>query len=90
VWRDAVCTWFFRASGIADAKGRVGHHPDRVETEAMQLDKYVPIEITPPENASGGKAVECRAPALSCTASAPRRMVRPRTKVVPPGNPLQS
>ena len=36
----------------------------------MQLKGYVPIEITPPENASGGKAVECRAPALSCTATA--------------------
>ena len=69
VWRDAVCDWFFRASGIADAKGRVGHHPDRIEAEAMQLEGYVPIEITPPENASGGKAVECRAPALNCTAS---------------------
>jgi alpha-glucuronidase len=69
VWRDAVCDWFFRASGMADAKGRVGHHPDRVEAEAMQLQGYVPIEITPPENASGGKAVECRAPALSCTAT---------------------
>jgi alpha-glucuronidase len=60
VWRDAVCNWFFRESGIADTGGRVGHHPGRVEAEAMQLDGYVPVEITPWENASGGKAVECK------------------------------
>ncbi len=29
VWRDAICNWFFRASGIPDAKGRVGHHAER-------------------------------------------------------------
>ena len=29
VWRDAVSMWFFKASGIADAKGRVGHSPGR-------------------------------------------------------------
>src|SRR5208283_2017907 len=29
VWRDAVCDWFFKTSGIADARGRVGHHPGR-------------------------------------------------------------
>ena len=27
VWRDAVTRWFLRASGIADAKGRVGTYP---------------------------------------------------------------
>jgi alpha-glucuronidase len=25
VWRDTVVNWFFKASGIPDAKGRVGH-----------------------------------------------------------------
>ena len=34
VWRDAICNWFFRTSGIPDAKGRVGNHPDRIEAEA--------------------------------------------------------
>jgi alpha-glucuronidase len=67
VWRDAVCNWFFRTSGIADAKGRVGHHPDRIEAEAMQLNGYVPMVITPSENASGGKGVQC--PARNCSAS---------------------
>ena len=59
VWRDAICNWFFRASGIPDAKGRVGHHPHRIEAEAMQLEGYVPVDIVPWENASGGKGIEC-------------------------------
>jgi alpha-glucuronidase len=69
VWRDAVSNWFYRASGIADAKGRVGHYPDRVEAEAMQLQGYLDVDVTPAENASGGKGVECPAPAQSCTAA---------------------
>lgn len=67
VWRDAVTNWFARESGIADAKGRVGHHPDRIEAEAMQLDGYEPADITPWENASGGKGIQC--PAAHCAAS---------------------
>jgi alpha-glucuronidase len=67
VWRDAVCNWFHRESGIADAKGRVGHHPDRIEAESMQLEGYTPMDITPWENASGGKGVECLT--RSCSAS---------------------
>ncbi len=35
VWRDAVANWFRRASGIADAQGRVGRYPGRTEAEAM-------------------------------------------------------
>jgi alpha-glucuronidase len=69
VWRDAVTNWFNQASGIADAKGRVGHYPDRVEAEAMQLQGYVNMDVAPAENASGGKGVECPAPAQSCTAT---------------------
>lgn len=68
VWRDAICNWFLRASGIPDAKGRAGHHPNRVEAEAMQLQGYVPVEVTPWENSSGGKAIECVQP-QGCTAS---------------------
>jgi alpha-glucuronidase len=68
VWRDAICNWFLRASGISDAKGRVGNHPDRVEAEAMQLRGYTLVDVTPMENASGGKAIECAQP-QSCTAS---------------------
>jgi alpha-glucuronidase len=61
VWRDAVCNWFLAESGIADAKGRIGHHPERIEAETMQLQGFLPIDISPPENASGGKGVECAA-----------------------------
>jgi alpha-glucuronidase len=69
VWRDAVCNWFCRVSGIPDARGRVGHYPDRVEAESMELQGYAPVDVTPPENASGGKAVECAAPNETCVAS---------------------
>jgi alpha-glucuronidase len=59
VWRDAICEYFFRLSGISDAKGRVGHHPNRIEAESMQLSEYTVVPVTPWENASGGKAIEC-------------------------------
>ena len=68
VWRDAICDWFFRASGIADEKGRVGNHPDRVEAEGMQLQGFVPIDVEPWENASGGKAIACEK-ASGCVAT---------------------
>jgi alpha-glucuronidase len=69
VWRDAICTWFLRMSGIPDAKGRAGHFPERTEAESMQLKGYQPIEITPSENASGGKAVQCSPAAQECEAA---------------------
>jgi len=67
VWRDAVSGWFSRTSGIADAQGRVGKYPGRFEAEAMNLEGYAAIDVTPWETASGGKAVECRA--SGCSAS---------------------
>lgn len=69
VWRDAICNWFLRFSGIPDAKGRVGHHPNRIEAESMQLQRYAPVDVEPSENASGGKAVACQPPASECVAS---------------------
>jgi alpha-glucuronidase len=69
VWRDAVNTWFARASHIADAKGRVGHYPGRVEAESMTLTGYTTRDITPFEDASGGKAVACPEGTKSCTAA---------------------
>jgi len=68
VWRDAVVTWFWKASGIPDALGRAGHHPGRIEAESMQLDGYLPRKIQPWEAASGETAVVC--PAAKCTATA--------------------
>jgi alpha-glucuronidase len=67
VWRDAVNDWFHKASGIADAQGRVGNHPGRHEAEAMQLTAYAPVDVTPWEGASGGKGISCTA--ASCTAT---------------------
>jgi alpha-glucuronidase len=67
VWRDAVSSWFLKASGIPDAKGRAGHFPGRFEAEQMRLDGYAVKDVTPWETASGGKAVMCRAAICSVT-----------------------
>jgi alpha-glucuronidase len=67
VWRDAVNTWFLKASNIPDAKGRVGHYPGRTEVEAMTLEGYTMAAVTPAEDASGGNAVSCAA--KTCSAS---------------------
>jgi alpha-glucuronidase len=67
VWRDAVSRWFHRASGIADASGRVGTYPDRIEGESATLTGYVRKTVTPWETASGEGAVDC--PAAPCTAA---------------------
>ena len=69
VWRDAVNNWFLRASGIPDAKGRVGRHPGRFEAESMKLEGYTVRDVTPWEAASGGKAVVCQA--AKCAAILP-------------------
>jgi alpha-glucuronidase len=69
VWRDAICNWFARTSGIPDERGRVGHSPGRIEAEDMELHGYVPFNVTPWEAASGGKAIECPAESTSCTAT---------------------
>jgi len=67
VWRDAVNTWFWHASGIPDAKGRVGNYPGRIEAESMALDGYAIKLVTPWEGASGGKAIECANARCSAT-----------------------
>jgi alpha-glucuronidase len=69
VWRDAVNTWFATASKIPDAQGRVGHYPGRFEAETMSLEGYTVRDITPAEDASGGKAVACPAGTASCAAT---------------------
>lgn len=60
VWRDAVTKWFARMSGIPDEHNRVGNFPNRIEAESMKLDGYTPVDVTPWETASGGKAVACQ------------------------------
>jgi alpha-glucuronidase len=67
VWRDAVNNWFFRESAIADAKGRVGRHPGRIEGESMQLEGYKIVQVAPWEAASGGQAVTCGAAPCAAT-----------------------
>lgn len=62
VWRDSICSWFLKKSGIPDARCRAGQFPDRIEAEAMDLNGYEVFEVTPWEAASGGKAVRCNAP----------------------------
>jgi len=74
VWRDAVVNYFHKMSGIDDAQNRVGHDSNRIEAENMQLDGYIPVEVTPWETASGGKAVACH-DRSSCSVSA--RLDRP-------------
>jgi alpha-glucuronidase len=66
VWRDAIVQYFLKLSGIADEKGRAGHYPLRLEAEDARLTGYKVIDVTPWEDASGGKAVNCAEAA--CTA----------------------
>src|SRR5581483_11733589 len=68
VWRDAICNFFYRESGIPDARGRVGHYPDRTEAESMQLTGYQVINVDPWEDASGEKAFSCPSSEKSCSA----------------------
>jgi alpha-glucuronidase len=67
VWRDSVNGWFRKTSGIADAQGRVGNYPGRVEAESMKLDGYQVADVTPWETASGYKGIQC--PAKECAAT---------------------
>jgi alpha-glucuronidase len=68
VWRDAICNYFLRLSGIPDANGRAGKFPARIEAESMTLNGYVSEDVAPRENASGGKAIQC-ADAKGCWAT---------------------
>ncbi len=69
LWRDAVTGWFLRASGIPDSRHRVGNYPNRVEAEAMKLEGFTVVNITPWEAASGGKATSCAAAPCAATLS---------------------
>jgi alpha-glucuronidase len=58
VWRDSICRWFNRRSGIPDDKGRVGNYPNRLEAEEQELAGYKKTAIKPWEAASGSGAAE--------------------------------
>jgi alpha-glucuronidase len=64
VWRDAIVQYFLKQSGIPDEQGRAGHYPGRLEAEDARLTGYHVINVTPWEDASGGKAVSCQGTAL--------------------------
>ncbi len=69
VWRDAIVQYFLKLSGIPDDRiyenARAGHYPGRLEAEDARLTGYKVIDITPWEDASGGKAVSCSLPKMS-------------------------
>ena len=65
-------TGSFAPPGLRMRKGAWEIIPDRVEAEAMQLQGFVPIDVEPWENASGGKAIECMK-ASGCAATLPLR-----------------
>ncbi len=69
VWRDAIDMWFQSTSGISDAEHRVGHDPNRIEAESMRAVGYTPVNVEPPETASGGRAMQCLDPS-GCTLAA--------------------
>ncbi|MGC2635982.1 MAG: alpha-glucuronidase family glycosyl hydrolase [Acidobacteriaceae bacterium] len=69
VWRDAVTRWFAKVSGVPDALGRVDHYPNRITAAQMQLEGYTPVDVTPWETASDGKAYVCAGREV-CTAAA--------------------
>jgi alpha-glucuronidase len=62
VWRDAIVQYFLKLSGIPDEQGRAGHYPNRLEAEDGRRNRYKVIDITPWEDASGGKATSCDDP----------------------------
>ena len=68
VWRDAINDWFHGVSGISDEKGRVGHHPNRIEAEAMALENYQKFQPASWEGASGGKGVVSSEVVRPCSA----------------------
>ncbi|ERS95707.1 hypothetical protein HMPREF1624_07782 [Sporothrix schenckii ATCC 58251] len=62
VWRDSVCRFYRTLSGIDDAHGRVNNHMYRIPLAApspnVVLDGYKVVDVTPPEAASHGRAVQ--------------------------------
>ncbi|MGA8111388.1 MAG: alpha-glucuronidase family glycosyl hydrolase, partial [Acidobacteriaceae bacterium] len=74
VWRDAIDRWFLKMSGIPDDQNRIDHDPNRITASRMQLDGYMPVNVTPWETASGGEAYICQDRSV-CTAAV--RFTRP-------------
>ena len=56
-----LCSTSSRRAEFPMRKGRAGHYPGRLEAEDARLTGYKVIDVTPWEDASGGKAVTCDA-----------------------------
>ncbi|CAI4213434.1 unnamed protein product [Parascedosporium putredinis] len=53
VWRDFICRFYNKMSGVADALDRVNNHVWRIEAESMTLSGYSRANANPGEAASG-------------------------------------
>jgi alpha-glucuronidase len=91
VWRDAIVQYFLKRSGIPDDLGRAGHFPGRLEAEDARLTGYKVVNVTPWEDASGGKAASCPLPAPA-TSPVPSNTQQPNPAIpdhsiveMPPG-----
>ncbi|MBX3433217.1 MAG: hypothetical protein KF847_07840 [Pirellulales bacterium] len=69
VWRDAICRWFRKKSGVEDEQGRVGVYPGRQEAEDAELVGYKPTSIDPWEAASGSSSAQLPAETARGTAT---------------------
>ncbi|KAM0560089.1 hypothetical protein ACHAPJ_004049 [Fusarium lateritium] len=67
VWRDAINEFYRNLSSISDKKGRVRHHPYRIEAEQMDLDGYHRVNVTPSETASKYVAVYTNGTGIATT-----------------------
>ncbi len=57
--RDAIVQYFLKQSGIPDDQGRAGHFPVASKLRWRVSPIYKVVDVTPWEDASGGKAVSC-------------------------------
>ncbi|KAF5568341.1 alpha-glucuronidase [Fusarium pseudoanthophilum] len=58
VWRDSIVDHYHNLTGIPDEAGRAGHHPWRIEAEAMSYSGYKTAVLDPIESASNATALE--------------------------------
>jgi alpha-glucuronidase len=69
VWRDSIVDFYLNRSSIPDSHGRAGHHPFRLEAEAMNLTNYSPYLVNPFYSASGSYAIVTTSNTTTGTAS---------------------
>ncbi|KAH7165002.1 alpha-glucuronidase precursor [Fusarium sp. MPI-SDFR-AT-0072] len=69
VWRDSIVDYYHNLTGIPDEAGRAGHHPWRIEAEAMSYSGYKAAVLDPIESASNATALETIGNSTVATAS---------------------